>query len=69
MAFIASMAFITFMLLITLAVAGVIALFVAFTQQGKQVPHSPWLSDRLQRVADRVDGYLEGRTRGSTSHD
>jgi hypothetical protein len=57
------------MLLLTLAVAGVIALFVAFTQQGKQVPHSPWLSDRLQRVADRVDGYLGGRTRGSASPD
>jgi hypothetical protein len=54
------MALIALCLLLTLAIAGLVALFVAYPNRGKDIPRAPWLTYRMNRASDRVAGYVEG---------
>jgi hypothetical protein len=41
-------------MLLSLVVAGVVVLYVAYPHRGEKVPHAPWLGDALARAADRA---------------
>jgi flagellar basal body-associated protein FliL len=40
-------------MVVTLALAGLVVAFVAFIQQGKDIPRAPRLSEALRRAAER----------------
>lgn len=46
------MLFIVIAMLSSLAVAGLVILYVAFPHRGEKVPALPWLGDALGRAAD-----------------
>lgn len=58
------MAFIAFSLLLTLAIAGLVGLFVAYPNRGRRIPasipYAEWLDDVMNRWADRITEYVEG---------
>jgi hypothetical protein len=54
------MALIALSLFVTLAIAGLVALFVAYPNRGKEIPRAPWLTDRMNHASDRVADYVEG---------
>lgn len=61
------MALITISLLLILAVAGLIGLFVAYPHRGKDIPRAEWLTDTMNKASGRVTEYVEGSR--ATSHD
>jgi hypothetical protein len=36
-------------MIVILAIAGVIVLYVAFPHRGEEVPHTPWVGDALRK--------------------
>jgi hypothetical protein len=50
-------------LLLSLALAGVVAVYVAYPRRGEQVPHAPWLGDAMKRGVASLPtiGNLEGQ--------
>ena len=48
-----SMLVILFAMLLTLAVAGLVVVFVAFIQRDQDIPGAPWLTGALRRLQDR----------------
>jgi hypothetical protein len=40
-------------MVVTLALAGLVVAYVAFVQQGKEVPRAPWLTEALTKARDR----------------
>ena len=46
------MLFIVIAMLSSLAVAGLVILYVAFPHRGEKIPALPWLGDALGRAAD-----------------
>ncbi|HEX2174281.1 MAG TPA: hypothetical protein VHG70_00095 [Nocardioidaceae bacterium] len=40
-------------MLVTLAAAGLVVAYVAFVQQGKEIPRAGWLTDAMRRLVDR----------------
>ena len=38
---------------VTLALAGLVVAYVAFIQQGREIPRAPWLTEALTRAAER----------------
>jgi hypothetical protein len=64
------MAFIAFALLLTLAIAALVGLFVAYPNRGRQIPRSipyaEWLEDIMNRWSGRITEYVEGP--GVTDH-
>ena len=46
-------------MILILAVAAVVVLFVAFTHRGEDIPRLPWLNDALQRAAEAVPVLTE----------
>jgi hypothetical protein len=38
-----------FIMLVILALAGVIVVYVAFPHRGEEVPHTPWVGDALRK--------------------
>lgn len=48
------MVFVTFVLLVIVAVASLVVAFVAYPQRGKVIPRAPRLSGALQGVVDRT---------------
>ncbi|MGH3355832.1 MAG: hypothetical protein ACRDOJ_08025 [Nocardioidaceae bacterium] len=39
--------------LLVLAVAGLVVAYVAYIQQGREIPRAPWLTDAMHRMVDR----------------
>ena len=50
-------------MLLILAIAGVIVVYVAFTHRGAAVPHTPWLGDALRRAVDALPTLDNQRAR------
>jgi hypothetical protein len=50
-------------LLLSLALAGVVAVYVAYPRRGEEVPHAPWLGDAMKRGVASLPtiGNLEGQ--------
>ncbi len=48
------MLLIAFALLVVLALAGLITVFVAFPHRGLAIPHAGWLSEAMVNVIDKV---------------
>ena len=42
------------LLLISLVIAGVVVLYVAFPRRGEAVPHVPWLGDAMKRSVEAL---------------
>jgi len=65
------MALIAILLLFIMAIAGLVAMFVAYPHRGRQiprtVPHAEWLDDTMVKASNRVNDYVQGR--GVTSHE
>jgi hypothetical protein len=40
-------------MVVTLALAGLVVAYVAFVQQGREIPRAPWLTEALTRLAER----------------
>jgi hypothetical protein len=40
-------------MVVTLALAGLVVAYVAFVQQGREIPRAPWLTEALTKAADR----------------
>jgi len=40
--------------LISLLIAGAVAIYVAFPRRGEEVPHAPWLGDAMKRGVDAL---------------
>lgn len=56
------MLFTAVMMLVVLAVAGMVVLYVAYPHRGEQVPAAPWLGEAMSRAADAapvLDEYAE----------
>lgn len=51
-------------MLVTLVLAGLVVAYVAYIQQGRDIPHAvpraAWLTDALRRFADRWHTLIEG---------
>jgi hypothetical protein len=52
------MLFIWLGLLVTLALAGLVTLYVAYPHRGEDIPHAPWLSDAMTRSNEKVTEKL-----------
>jgi hypothetical protein len=44
--------FVVLAILLSLALSGVVVLYVAYPHRGEQVPGVPWLGDAMARAAD-----------------
>jgi hypothetical protein len=42
------------LLLLSLAIAGAVALYVAYPRRGEEVPHAPWLGDAMKRGVEAL---------------
>lgn len=49
------MVFIVVAIVLVMALAGLVAVYVAFPERGEPIPHAAWLSDRMTRLRDRID--------------
>ncbi|MEP6666025.1 MAG: hypothetical protein ABJA81_06215 [Nocardioidaceae bacterium] len=48
------MLFIALGMLICLALAGIVTVFVAFPHRGEHIPHAQWLSDAMMRARNKI---------------
>lgn len=46
------MLFVVVSMLIVLAVAGLVVLYVAYPHRGEEIPAAPWLGDAMARATD-----------------
>ncbi|GAB2450268.1 hypothetical protein GCM10027062_34330 [Nocardioides hungaricus] len=46
------MLFVVISMLVILAIAGLVVLYVAYPHRGEQVPAAPWLGDAMSRAVD-----------------
>ena len=49
------MLFIFVAMVIVMALAGLVAAFVAFPDRGQPIPHAAWLSDQMVKLRDRIE--------------
>jgi hypothetical protein len=49
------MLFILVALLVVMALAGLVAAFVAYPDRGEPIPHAAWLSDQMAKLRDRIE--------------
>jgi hypothetical protein len=63
-----AMLWMSVILLLSLALAGAVAIYVAYPRRGEEVPHVPWLGDALKRTVESLPtiGNLEGQ--GGRAH-
>ncbi len=54
------MLFVVLGMLLSLAVAGLVVLYVAYPHRGEQVPGVPWLGDAMARATDAAPVIDEG---------
>ena len=62
------MIYILLAMLVILAVAGLVVVYVAYPHRGEQVPNAPWVGEALQRTVDAVP-TLSVDDRGEGEHD
>lgn len=58
-------------MLLILAAAAAVALYVAFPRQGRPVPHIPWVGEALERGVSSLptlDNQLDQRERQDAAH-
>ncbi len=48
------MLFIVIGLLVILALAGLVTVFVAFPHRGEHIPHAEWLSDAMMKARNKI---------------
>lgn len=41
-------------MLVIMALAGVVVLYVAFPHRGEEMPHTPWVGDAMRKGVDRL---------------
>lgn len=46
------MLFIVLAVLLSLAVAGLVVVYVAYPHRGEKVPYAPWLGEAMERAVD-----------------
>ncbi|HWI43820.1 MAG TPA: hypothetical protein VNS81_09375 [Nocardioides sp.] len=46
------MLFVVIAVLVSLAAAGLVVLYVAYPHRGERVPYAPWLGEAMERAAD-----------------
>lgn len=60
-----ALALIAFSLLVILAIAGLVVVFVAFPHQGRDVPRpiprAEWLTEMMNKASSRVLAFMENR--------
>jgi hypothetical protein len=49
------MLFIVLAMLLVMALAGLVAAYVAYPSRGEPIPHAAWLSERMTRLRDRIE--------------
>jgi hypothetical protein len=49
------MFFIVIAMLLVMALAGLVAAFVAYPDRGEPIPHAAWLSERMTKLRDRIE--------------
>jgi hypothetical protein len=54
-------------MLLTMVVAGVVVLYVAFPHRGEDVPNAPWVGDALRKGVDRLP-TLDNQRGGGHEH-
>jgi hypothetical protein len=56
-------------MLVILALAGVVVLYVAYPYRGEEVPHTPWVGDALRKGVDALPTVdnLRDRTHQASS--
>src|SRR5690349_12960088 len=42
-------------MLVVMALAALVAAYVAYPERGEPIPHAAWLSDKLFKLRDRID--------------
>jgi hypothetical protein len=48
------MVWVLLFLLVSLVLAGSVALYVAYPRRGERVPHAPWLGDAMKRGVESL---------------
>lgn len=48
------MLFLVIAMLLSLVVAGLVVVYVAYPHRGEEVPHVPWLGEALAKTVDRA---------------
>jgi hypothetical protein len=52
-------------LFLSLALAGVVVVYVAFVRRGEEVPHVPWLGDAMKRGVESLPTLDNQRATGT----
>ena len=42
-------------MVVVMALAGLVAAFVAYPERGEPIPHAAWLSEQMTRLRDRIE--------------
>ena len=57
------MLFVTLAVLLSLVIAGLVVVYVAYPHRGEKVPYAPWLGDAMEKAVDAApvieDGELD----------
>lgn len=56
------------LMLVILAIAGGVVLYVAYPHRGEDVPVAPWLGDAIQRGVETVGDLLEAPASREREH-
>jgi hypothetical protein len=54
---------IVFAMLVILAIAGAVVLYVAYPHRGEEVPHTPWVGDAMRKGVDALPTLHNQRAR------
>jgi hypothetical protein len=49
------MFFIVVALMLVMALAGLVAAYVAYPDRGEPIPHAAWLSERMTKLRNRIE--------------
>ena len=56
-------------MLVILALAGLVVLYVAYPHRGEQVPNAPWVGDALRKGVDALPTLHNQREHGANGHE
>jgi hypothetical protein len=56
-------------MLVILALAGLVVLYVAYPHRGEQVPNAPWVGDALRKGVEALPTLDNQRQQGANGHD
>ena len=54
---------IVFAMLVILAIAGAVVLYVAYPHRGEEVPHTPWVGDAMRKGVDALPTLEDSESR------